>query len=285
MTPPAETRPASWPGTLGLTALAMLAFAGNSLLCRLALKQSAIDPTSFTTIRLAAGALVLGLASRGASGAAVRADWPSVLALLAYAIAFSWAYVGLSAAAGALLLFGAVQVTMIGVGLRRGERLSPLQTSGFAAACLGLLVLLLPGAHAPDVRDALLMAGAGVAWGVYSLRGRGAGSPLRVNAGNFWRAALIALLASVLTIRSASIDLRGALCALASGGIASGLGYSIWYAAVRRLSATSAAAVQLSVPVLASLGGVWWLDEPLSWSLVVLSLVVLGGVGLVIARR
>lgn len=275
----------SWPAAIGLTALAMLAFAGNSLLCRMALKHSAIDPVSFTTIRLVAGAIALFVLDRSRGSSRARADWLSALALLAYAITFSWAYVGLAAATGALLLFGAVQVTMIGVGLWRGERLKPLQMVGFGAACIGLAVLLLPGAHAPDWRDAALMLCAGIAWGVYSLRGRGAGNPLSVNAGNFRRASLGALIISAAMFSSASIDARGALLAVASGAIASGVGYSIWYAAVRRLAATSAASVQLSVPVLAALGGVLWLDEPLTWTLVVLSVVVLGGVGLVIARR
>ena len=270
----------------GLTTLAMIAFAANSLLCRLALTQTAIDAASFTSIRLAAGALTLFLLSRRKPDRAARAgDWPSALALTAYAVCFSWAYIGLPAGTGALMLFGAVQLTMIGYGLLGGERLAPLQVTGFLAAVTGLLALLLPGAHAPAWGRATLMLCSGVAWGIYSLRGRGAGDPLLVNSGNFWRAAILSLCITPLFAAGFSVDTAGVLCAMASGGLASGIGYSVWYAAVRGLSATGAASVQLSVPAIAALGAVVFLDEPLTLRLVLASIVILGGVALVIARR
>jgi drug/metabolite transporter (DMT)-like permease len=272
---------------LTLTVLAMLAFAGNSLLCRLALKQSAIDAASFTSVRLVAGAIVLALILRLRSGAAPRSagDWPSAFALFVYAAGFSWAYVSLPAASGALLLFGAVQITMIGHGLWRGERLRPTQTIGLLAACAGLVALLLPGAHAPAWRGSLLMVCAGVAWGVYSLRGRAAGNPLAATAGNFWRASVLTLAMSTLMLHSAQLDEAGVACALASGALASGVGYAIWYTALRGLAATSAATVQLSVPVIAALGAIALLGEPLTWHLVVTSSVILGGVALVIVNQ
>src|SRR5688500_400167 len=213
----------------------MLAFAGNSLLCRLALKHTAIDPASFTTIRLLSGAVVLWLIVqlRADHAAAGRGSWGSALALVAYAACFSFAYVELSAAAGALLLFGAVQATMIGTGLWRGERLVAAQWAGLAVALAGLVGLLLPGLSAPPWGGSLLMLAAGVAWGIYSLRGKAAGDPTRVTAGNFMLAVPFALALSVATWRSAMPDPAGAAYAMASGALASGLGYAIWYTALR----------------------------------------------------
>jgi drug/metabolite transporter (DMT)-like permease len=264
----------------------MIAFAANSLLCRLALSRTAIDAASFTAIRLVAGALMLWLLSRRAGDAGRTAgDWTSALALSAYAACFSWAYIGLPAATGALLLFGAVQLTMIGWGFVRGERLAAPQALGLLAAFAGLLALLLPGAHAPQWGRAALMLAAGVAWGVYSLRGRGAGDPLAVNAGNFRRGAVLALAILPLFWSGVALDTAGVLYAVASGALASGIGYSIWYAAVRGLSATGAASVQLSVPAIAALGAVVILGEPLTLRLVLASIVILGGIALVIGGR
>ena len=271
---------------LALTALAMRAFAGNSLLCRMALKQSAIDAASFTTVRLLAGAAALALILRfSGAGGKSAGDWPSAAALFVYAAGFSWAYISLPAATGALLLFGAVQVTMIGYGLWRGERLRPVQTLGLLAACGGLIVMLLPGVHAPALRGSMLMLCAGVAWGVYSLRGRGAGNPLGVTAGNFWRASVMTLAMSALLLRSAELDVAGVAYAVAAGALTSGVGYAIWYTAIRGLAATSAASVQLTVPVIAALGAIGLLGEPITWHLVVTSVIVLGGVALVIVNR
>jgi drug/metabolite transporter (DMT)-like permease len=269
-----------------LTALALLAFAGNSLLCRAALQHTPIDAPSFTTIRLVSGALTLWLlvqlTRREATG---RGSWPSALALFAYAAAFSFAYVSLPAGTGALLLFGAVQTGMIGWGLLKGERFSPLQWIGLLLALAGLVGLLLPGLAAPPLGAALLMIAAGLAWAVYSLRGRGAGDPLRVTAGNFVRTAPVALVMSLLFLGSAQVDPAGALYAIASGAITSGIGYAIWYAALPHLKAISAATLQLSVPVIAAVGGIVWLGEPLTLRLLLAASAIVGGIALVIRRQ
>ena len=266
-----------------LAVVAMLAFAGNSLLCRLALKGSSIDAASFTAVRLLSGALVLALIVRLRSGAlSASGDWPSALALFVYAAGFSAAYLQLSTATGALLLFGAVQVTMIAFGLWRGERLRALQWLGLAAACAGLVEMLLPGLASPPLSGSLLMVSAGVAWGVYSLRGRGKGDATAVTAGNFWRAAILALLLSLLTLGSLHVEQSGLVLAVASGALASGLGYAIWYTALRSLSPTTAASIQLTVPAIAALGAVLFLGEAVTLRLLITSVVILGGVALVI---
>lgn len=268
-----------------LTALALTAFAGNSLLCRAALAHTAIDAASFTSLRLMAGAAMLWVLARIRGGAqAGHGNWVSALALVAYAAGFSFSYVHLSAAAGALILFGAVQTTMIAYGLWSGERLRSPQVAGLVLACGGLVGLLLPGLSAPPVLGALLMLVAGVAWGVYSLRGKGAGDPLRVTAGNFARAVPMALLLSLATGGQASIDPAGMGYALLSGALASGVGYAIWYTALPLLPSTIAASVQLSVPVIAALGGVLFLQESLSLRLLAASTAILGGIALVVLR-
>lgn len=269
-----------------LTVLAMGAFAGNSLLCRMALKHTSIDAASFTTIRLLSGALMLALVVRCRRGLATGAgNWPSALALFAYAAAFSFAYVSLSAATGALLLFGAVQATMIAYGVWRGERLLRWQLVGFVLALGGLLGLMLPGLAAPPLPSALLMLGAGVAWGIYSLRGKGVGDPTRVTAGNFLRAVPITAALSLLVANPMALDRAGVGYAVLSGALASGLGYAIWYQALPALKATQAATVQLSVPVLAALGGIVFLGESLSWRMVLASIAILGGIALVILEK
>lgn len=265
-----------------LTALAMVAFAGNSLLCRVALKETSIDAASFTTIRLISGAGVLWLVVRLRGGtSAGHGNWLSACALFVYAAGFSFAYVSLPAASGALLLFGAVQATMIGYGIWAGEKLRSLQLAGMLLALGGLIGLLLPGLSAPPLRGSLLMLGAGVAWGVYSLRGKGAGDPTRVTAGNFLRAAPIAVGLSGLMISANAIDQAGILYAVASGALASGLGYAVWYTALPALKATSAATVQLSVPVIAAFGGIAFLGETISLRLTLASVAILGGIALV----
>jgi drug/metabolite transporter (DMT)-like permease len=276
----------SYPRTIVLTTLAMIAFAGNSLLCRAALKHTSIDAASFTTIRLISGAMMLWLVVRISRGTQTgTGSWLSALALFAYAAGFSFAYVGLPAATGALLLFGAVQATMIGHGIRAGERLLKLQLAGLVLALVGLAGLLLPGLSAPPVIGSLLMLGAGVAWGVYSLRGRGAGDPIRVTAGNFLRAVPVAAVLSVLMVDRASLDSAGILYAVASGALASGIGYAIWYTALPALKAAKAASVQLSVPVIAAAGGTVFLGEPLTLRLVLSSVAILGGIALVILEK
>lgn len=268
-----------------LTLITMIAFAGNSLLCRIALKHTGIDAASFTAIRLISGAAMLWLLVRFFRSARTgKGNWPSAFALFAYAAGFSFAYVSLPAAMGALLLFGAVQATMIGYGICKGERLHGLQLAGLVFAFGGLVGLLLPGLTAPPLTGSILMLGAGVAWGVYSLRGKGAGDPSRVTAGNFLRAALIAAALSLLMINSATLDSAGVGYAVASGALASGMGYAIWYAVLPALKATTAATVQLSVPVIAAAGGVIFLGEAVTLRLVLASVAILGGIALVIRR-
>ena len=266
-----------------LTLLALLAFAGNSLLCRAALAHTGIDAATFTLVRLLSGAVVLALLAwwrkGGASG---RGNWLSALALFAYAAAFSFAYVKLSAAAGALLLFGAVQATMIAHGLWSGERLRPLQLFGLMLACGGFVGLMLPGLSAPPLAAAALMMTAGIAWGVYSLRGRGAGDPLQVTAGNFLRAVPMAAVLGLLLFRQVSPDAEGLGYAVLSGALASGVGYAIWYTALPFLKSVTAATLQLAVPVIAALGGVFLLGEPLTPRLLAASAAILGGVALVV---
>lgn len=269
-----------------LTALAMLAFAANSLLCRLALRDGHIDAASFTALRICAGASMLWLLLRlrGGSGAS-HGSWPSALALFIYAAGFSFAYLSLSAATGALLLFGAVQATMIGYGLWHREHLKRMQSLGLVLAAAGLVALVLPGLSAPPLVGSLLMTLAGIAWGVYSLRGRGGNDPAASTAGNFARAAPMALGLSLVTLSQAWADSAGIAYALASGALASGIGYVIWYMAMPQLRAASAASVQLSVPVIAAVGGVLFLGEAITPRLVYASIAILGGIALVIAGR
>lgn len=263
----------------------MIAFAGNSLLCRMALKHTSIDPATFTSMRVLSGALMVWAIVSFRSGARVRGGtWSSALALFAYAAAFSFAYVDLSAGAGALLLFGAVQATMILFGLWKGEHLNGWQGFGLVAALGGLVVLLLPGLSAPPLLSALFMVGAGVAWGVYSLRGKGAGDPMAATAGNFLRAVPFVMILSLAMLTTARVDTQGVAYAIASGALTSGVGYAIWYAALRGLTATSAATVQLSVPVIAAIGGILLLGEPVTLRLLGASIAILGGIALVVVR-
>ncbi len=285
-----------------LSALALVGFAGNSLLCRAALREGGIDAASFTSLRLLSGAAMLwlvigldGLRRRGDVGrraaqadalrpapAPVPGDWASATALFGYALLFSLAYRSLGAATGALLLFGAVQATMLGQAWRLGKVLRGWRLAGVFVAAAGLLVLLLPGAHAPAPAPALAMAGAGVAWGIYSLRGRRGGPPLAATAGNFLRALPFAAIASLATGAAWHANALGLGCALASGALASGLGYALWYAALPSLRAATAATLQLAVPVITALGAVALLGEPLGPRLLLAAAAVLGGIALVI---
>jgi drug/metabolite transporter (DMT)-like permease len=272
--------------TWTLTALAMSAFAGNSLLCRMALRHTQIDAAGFTLVRIVSGAVtlwlivVLGRGSRGVAG-----DWGSAAALFAYAAAFSFAYVGLTAGAGALLLFGAVQATMIGAGFVGGERLSPKQTAGLVLALAGLAGMLLPGLSAPSLWHSVLMLAAGVAWGVYSLRGKGVADPAAATAGNFVRAVPMAVVLGVAALPTLQWDAAGVGYAVASGALASGIGYAIWYSALRGLTAIRAATVQLSVPVLAAVAGIGLLGESMTLRLVAAAIAILGGIALVMTGR
>jgi drug/metabolite transporter (DMT)-like permease len=274
------------PRILLLTALAMLAFAGNSLLCRLALRETAIDAASFTALRLVSGALVLWLLLRLRSPRqALAGNWAGALALFTYAAAFSFAYLQLETGVGALLLFGAVQLSMLAWGLWRGERLGLAAALGTALAAGGLLALLLPGASAPPLTAALLMLLAGVAWGGYSLLGRGQGDALAMTAGNFLRAAPLAAPLVLALLPQLNWDAPGLLYALLSGAVTSGVGYAIWYSALPGLRASQAATVQLSVPILAALGGSLLLGESLTLRLTLSAAAVLGGIALVLGSR
>ena len=274
-----------------LTLIAMIAFAGNSLLCRLALKQTGIDAASFTFIRIVSGAAALWFIAKMRRAAWRKAgNWSSALTLFAYAAAFSFAYVSLSAGTGALLLFGAVQTTMILWGLRRGERLRVRQLAGLALALTGLVALLFPGFSAPSLSGSILMLGAGVAWGIYSLRGKAASDAMAATTGNFLRAVPLAAVLSIALLPWAHTDRAGVGYAVLSGAIASGLGYAIWYTALSdsmpvRLGSASAATVQLSVPVLAATGGILLLGEPITFRYLVTSIAVLGGIALVVIEK
>jgi drug/metabolite transporter (DMT)-like permease len=269
-----------------LTVFAMTAFAGNSLLCRSALKDTGIDAATFTSVRLVSGALVLWLIVRMRGGVHVASgSWLSAFALFAYAAGFSFAYISLPAGTGALLLFGAVQATMIGYGLWAGERLQKRQAAGLMFALGGLVGLVLPGLSAPPLVGSGLMLGAGVAWGVYSLRGKYSGEPTRTTADNFLRAVPFSIALSVAMAPWASLDKLGLVYAMSSGALASGVGYAIWYTALKGLRATDAATVQLSVPVVAAIGGIFFLGEHLTPRLLIASAAILGGIALVIFNR
>jgi len=266
-----------------LAFLAMMAFAGNSLLCRLALKHAVIDAASFTMIRIMSGALVLGLLVRLRGGGYDAAgNWWSALALFVYAAGFSFAYIHLPTALGALLLFGAVQATMLGYGLWHGERLSRTKTVAIICSFAGFVGLLSPQFAAPPLPSALLMLVAGVAWGVYSLRGKHAGDPLMATAGNFLRASAYAATLGVVLWAGLLPDKMGVVYAIASGAMASGLGYVIWYKALPGLPATHAATMQLSVPIFTAVGGVVFLGETITLHFFITSMVILGGIAVMI---
>jgi drug/metabolite transporter (DMT)-like permease len=272
----------------GLTSLAMIAFASNSLLCRAALKQTSIDAATFTFVRIFSGAAALWLIMKMRRTAWKDAgNWLSAAALFVYAAAFSFAYHTLSAGMGALLLFGAVQATMVLWGLRKGEKLQVIQIVGLVVAVSGLVALVFPGLSAPPFVGSILMLGAGVAWGIYSLRGKTASDAIAATAGNFLRAVPFAVAVSIIMLPWARFDRTGIGYAVISGAITSGLGYVIWYSVLSdsmpvRLGPAGAATVQLSVPVLAATGGILLLGEPITFRYLVASIAVLGGIALVV---
>jgi drug/metabolite transporter (DMT)-like permease len=266
-----------------LTVLALIAFAANAVLCRLAFTRTGIDPASFTAIRLASGALALWLVMRRrVPSLRAGGNWPSALALFAFAVAHTFAYVTVPAGVGTLLFCGAVQASMIFAALSAGERLAFGQIGGLALALAGLVVLVLPGLSAPPLGGSALMLAAGVAWGAYSLLGRGAADPAAATAGNFLRATWLALALGIASLPWARLDGAGVAYAVLTGTVFTGLGYAIWYAALPALTATRAATVQLSVPVIAALGAVALLQEPITLRLIVASAAVLGGSAVVI---
>jgi drug/metabolite transporter (DMT)-like permease len=267
------------------TIFALVCFAFNSILCRLALKTDEIDAPSFTVIRLLAGALVLFLIFSffgKKDGETKPGNWFSAFFLFAYAICFSFAYLGLTTATGALVLFGSVQLTMIIFALVKGERPHPLEWLGLVLAFGGLIYLVLPGLEAPPILSAALMILAGVAWGFYTLRGRGSTNPLADTAGNFARSLPFVVLAALPFLPKIHLSAKGVSLAVLSGAVASGIGYSVWYAALRFHTAARAAVLQLSVPAIAALGGVVFLTESISTRLILASALILGGIGLVI---
>lgn len=275
------------PGTFAYAVLALIAFAANSVLARLALGDASIDPASYSSVRLISGALMLVLLTipAGNRRPAASGDWLSSAMLCVYAAAFSFAYVGLEAGTGALILFGAVQVTMILTALWSGERPRPFEWLGLIIAAAGLVHLVSPGLEAPPPASSPLMAIAGIAWGVYSLRGRSVANALAHTAGNFLRSVVFVAPLSILMLQSAEISMPGMLLAIASGTLGSGVGYFIWYSALRGLTATRAATVQLAVPILAALGGVVFLSEPIGLRLAVSTVLVLGGIGMAVWGR
>ncbi|WP_405233155.1 DMT family transporter [Lentisalinibacter salinarum] len=273
--------------TVALTAVAMIAFAANSILCRMALGPGLIDPASFASVRVASGAAMLALivAPRWRRHGRAPGSWRAAAMLFGYMVCFSFAYVTLGAATGALILFGAVQLTMFVAALRAGERFPPVSWAGLALAIGGLVYLVSPGVTAPAVDGAVLMIIAGIAWGVYSLLGRGGGDPLVATANNFLYCLPLVLLVSLAFVGRWHGTAAGFLLAIASGAVASGLGYVIWYAALKGLTATRAATVQLSVPVIAAFGGVMLLAEAVTPRLVIASAATLGGVAIVLLQR
>jgi drug/metabolite transporter (DMT)-like permease len=268
-----------------LTFAALIAFAANSLLCRAALRGTNIDAATFTFVRICSGAVALSILTTLRPARVRHGNWASAAALFAYAAAFSLAYLSLPAGTGALLLFGAVQATMILWGWRNSERLRTAQFVGLVLACAGLVLLVFPGISAPPFLGSILMVSAGVAWGIYSIRGRRTGDAIGATAGNFLRAVVFALAFAIAAIPWLRFDRAGLMYAVVSGAIASGLGYAIWYTVLPALKATSAATVQLSVPVLAAIGGIILLNEQLSARFVIAAMAVLGGIALVVFER
>jgi drug/metabolite transporter (DMT)-like permease len=276
------------PRAVAYTSITMLAFAGNSILCRMALRDGSIDPASFTSIRLLSGAVALLLIVRLTSkDASIRehGGWISALMLFFYAICFSYAYISLSAGTGALILFGFVQGTMIAIALWSGDRPSVSEWLGWLLAFGGLVWLLMPGIEAPPAVGATLMALAGIGWGVYSIRGRRETNALVSTCSNFVYSIAFVVVLSAMTITSADITNRGVVLAIISGALTSGVGYVIWYAALNYLSAMQAALVQLSVPAIAAAGGVILLAEPVSLRLLTSGILILGGISLALVQK
>lgn len=283
-----DSRPSALKTSL-LTALTLIAFAANSLLTRMALGEDSIDAASFVTIRLASGAaMLLAITALSKSASANtpprsgRGHWTAAVMLFLYAIAFSFSYLQLAAGTGALILFGTVQVTMILAALQQGEKPTALEWIGLALALTGLAYLVSPGLSAPPIIGSALMIVAGIAWGFYSLLGRSAKDPIANTMNNFLRAVPFAFGVSLVSLPGLHISPSGLLLALLSGALASGVGYALWYAALQGLTATRAATVQLSVPVLAAVGGSLFLQEALSVRLAIASLMILGGIGVAV---
>ena len=298
--------------TITYTAFALIAFAFNSILCRLALRGEEADAAGFTVVRLVAGAVTLivfsyvvssGRNLSGSEGALsddplsgtlptgrvsafkLRGSWPSAFFLFAYAICFSFAYLGLTAGTGALILFGSVQMTMIAVAIFRGERPPVLEWLGLAVAVSGLVYLVFPGLESPPLNSSLLMAAAGASWGFYTLRGKGSTDPLGDTAGNFVRSIPMIAIAAIPFLSKIQLSNRGITLAVLSGAVTSGIGYTVWYAALKFHTSTRAAVLQLAVPVIAATAGVLLLDEAATFRLGIAAALILGGIMLTILGR
>jgi drug/metabolite transporter (DMT)-like permease len=271
-----------------LTFLALVAFALNSILCRLALGTETIDAVGFTAIRLISGAITLSVISivyNRKQATLKRGNLLSAFLLFAYAICFSFAYLKLTTATGALILFGSVQLTMICVSLFRGERPQIIEWISLVLAFGGLIYLISPGLSAPPIGYSILMMTAGISWGFYTLRGKGSENPLADTTENFVRSVPMILLASIPFFQYINISTKGAILAILSGSIASGIGYAIWYSVLKYHTGTRAAIFQLSVPAIAAFGGVIFLSESLSLRLVLASSLILGGIGLAVLGK
>lgn len=268
------------------TSFALTAFAFNSILCRLALRGEEADAVGFTSVRLAAGAVTLIVLSYFSKGKGMkRGDWPSAFFLFAYAICFSFAYLGLTAGTGALILFGSVQMTMVAAAILRGERPSSLEWLGLIVAVSGLVYLVFPGLESPSLTSSLLMAAAGAAWGFYTLRGRSSSEPLADTTGNFVRSVPIIAIVAMPYLSKTHLSFRGATLAILSGAVASGIGYTVWYAALKHHTATRAAVLQLAVPVIAAMIGILFLAEAANTRLFVAAALILSGIGLTIGGK
>ena len=278
--------------TILFTGLALIAFAANSVLCRLALGESAIDASTFTIVRLLAGAIVLTvimsiskIKSNSNTNSSTKGSWPASIALFIYGLTFSFAYVTLDTATGALILFGSVQITMILMSIFSGNRLHISEWFGMAIAFTGFVYLILPGVTTPSVIGFLLMTVSGIAWGIYTLKGRGSKNPIMDTAFNFLRTMPFVIILAIVTFKYAHYSSEGILLAVLSGSIASGIGYMIWYSALSGLSVTQAAVLQLLVPVIAAVGGIIFVSESISFRLTVSSAMILGGILMVVLGR
>jgi drug/metabolite transporter (DMT)-like permease len=278
--------------TILFTGLALIAFAANSVLCRLALGESAIDASTFTIVRLLAGAIVLTvimsiskIKSNSNTNSSTKGSWPASIALFIYALTFSFAYVTLDTATGALILFGSVQITMILMSIFSGNRLHISEWFGMAIAFTGFVYLILPGVTTPSVIGFLLMTVSGIAWGIYTLKGRGSKNPIMDTAFNFLRTMPFVIILAIVTFKYAHYSSEGILLAVLSGSIASGIGYMIWYSALSGLSVNQAAVLQLLVPVIAAVGGIIFVSESISFRLTVSSAMILGGILMVVLGR
>lgn len=274
--------------TIVLTSLALIAFAANSVLCRLALGNEAIDAASFTIIRLLSGTTVLLLivaTTRNSAADATKGSWGASFMLFLYAATFSYAYISLDTGTGALIMFGSVQITMILLSLISGARLHLTEWAGVAMAFTGFVYLILPGVTTPSTTGFALMTVSGIAWGIYTLKGRGSKNPLLDTAYNFLRTTPLVIILAIIAMNTLNYSTGGIVLALLSGGITSGIGYTIWYIALRGLTSTQAAVLQLSVPLIAALGGVIFVSEAITFRLMISATLVLGGILMVVLGR